>query len=226
MQFERPKSIQDGAARLIELGYLPVPIPCGTKAPTITGWDKLRLTADQVNDYWTSADMLIGVLHVNTAMLDVDVYDRTLAARITAEAFRRFPGALERIGQAPKSGIIMRVEGPEWAVRATRKYRKDGLSAQVDIRAFTRQFLAYVMHPDTGQRYTWPRGELWATPNADLPVITEAEAQSFRDWCEAEILAWAGEDPRKASEGRHRRWRGIRGDPGRQAQGPLRPPLS
>lgn len=205
VEYERPKSIQEGAARLIDLGYHPVPIPHGTKAPTITGWDKLRLTADEVGAYWTSNDMLIGVLHVNTAMLDIDVYDRALAAKITAEAFRRFPHALERIGQAPKSGIIMRVEGPEWAVRATRKYRKNGLSAQVDIRAFTRQFVAYGMHPDTGQRYTWPRGELWATPNADLPVLTEADAQSFRDWCEAEILAWAGEDPRKVIDLEQRR---------------------
>jgi hypothetical protein len=205
MQYEKPESLKACAARLIQLGYHPVPIPHGEKGPTIKGWDKLRIAEDQIGSYWQAEGMLIGVLHVNTAMLDVDVYDKPLADKIIAEAFRRFPKALERIGQAPKSGIIMRVEGPEWAVRATRKYQKDGIQAQVDIRAFTRQFVGYGYHPATGKPYTWPRGELWATPNADLPVLTQEEAQSFRDWCEAEILSWAGEDPRKVVDLEERR---------------------
>jgi hypothetical protein len=205
MQYEKPESLKACAARLIQLGYHPVPIPHGEKGPTIKGWDKLRIAEDQIDSYWQAEGMLIGVLHVNTAMLDVDVYDKPLADKIIAEAFRRFPQALERIGQAPKSGIIMRVEGPEWAVRATRKYQKDGIQAQVDIRAFTRQFVGYGYHPATGKPYTWPRGELWATPNKDLPVLTQKEAQSFRDWCEAEILSWAGEDPRKVVDLEERR---------------------
>lgn len=205
MQYEKPSSIQDCAARLIELGYHPVPIPKGEKGPTFKGWDKLRCGVDDVDFYWPAEGMLIGVLHVNTAMLDIDVYDEALAKRILEEGMRRFPGALERIGHAPKTAIIMRVEGPEWAVRATRKCHKGNHSAQVDIRAFTRQFVAYGKHPVTGKPYTWPRGELWATPNGELPVLTKADAQSFRDWCEAEILAWAGEDPRKVVDMEQRR---------------------
>jgi hypothetical protein len=205
MQYEKPSSIQACATRLIELGYFPVPIPSGSKAPNFKGWDKLRCTADEVDYYWPADGMLIGIMHVNTAALDIDVYDEALAQHILEEGMRRFPGALERIGHAPKTAIIMRVEGPEWTVRATRKCHKGAKSAQVDIRAFTRQFVAYGKHPDTGKPYTWPRGQLWATPNADLPVLTEADAQSFRDWCEAEIIAWAGEDPRKVVDMEQRR---------------------
>lgn len=205
IQYERPKSVHDCAARLIQLGYFPVPIPMGRKGPTIDGWQNLRCKPEDVPNLWDTTGMSIGVLHVNTAALDIDVYDPDLAARLLAEGMRRFPGALERIGHAPKTAIVMRVEGPEWAVRATSKGKKGDLTAQVDIRAFTRQFVAYGYHPDTGKPYTWPRGELWNTPNAALPVITKDEAQSFRDWCEAEILAWAGEDPRKVIDLEQRR---------------------
>lgn len=205
IQYERPKSVHDCAARLIQLGYFPVPIPMGRKGPTIDGWQNLRCKPEDVPALWDTTGMSIGVLHVNTAALDIDVYDPDLAARLLAEGMRRFPGALERIGHAPKTAIVMRVEGPEWAVRATSKGKKGDLTAQVDIRAFTRQFVAYGYHPDTGKPYTWPRGELWNTPNAALPVITKDEAQSFRDWCEAEILAWAGEDPRKVIDLEQRR---------------------
>ncbi len=159
MQYERPKSIQGCVSRLIELGYHPVPIPTGTKGPIIDGWGDLRMTQDQVATYFPTGEFSIGILHVNTAALDIDIYDEALAQRILAEGMRRFPGALERIGQAPKTAIVLRVEGPKWAVRATTKGHKGNQTAQVDIRAFTRQFVGYGYHPATGKPYTWPRGE-------------------------------------------------------------------
>lgn len=41
------------------------------------------------------------------------------------------------------------------------------------------QFLAYAIHPDTGQPYTWPGRELVDTPIAELPEITEQQALDF-----------------------------------------------
>jgi hypothetical protein len=195
--YNRPQSLQECAARLIDFGYLPVPIPAGCKGPTISGWDKLEITQEQVPDYWDQPGMLIGCLHRNVACFDIDVYDPELSRIILAEGFRRFPLALERVGEPPKSSIIMRIEEPSFRIRQTEKHGKpapDGsqITAQVDVRSDSRQMVVYGKHPTTGKPYTWPRGELWATPRETLPLLTAQEAQSFRDWCNDTIRQWAG----------------------------------
>lgn len=193
----RPKNISDLAARLAELGYYPVPIPKGTKGPTISGWDKLRLTPETVPAYFTEPEMLVGCLHANLACFDIDVYDSELAEEIVAEGFRRFPGALERIGAPPKSAIVLRLLEPGFKIHNTEKLHRvteDGevVEAQVEVRTVTRQMVVYGKHPDTGKPYRWPRGELWETPLDSLPVIAQDAAQSFRDWCNDRIRQWAG----------------------------------
>lgn len=195
MQVEReqPASIVDVARQLAAHGYFPVPIERGNKGPTIAGWDRLRLTEDTVDHYFRAGEgMLVGVLHVNLLAFDVDVYDADLAAEITQECKRRFPGALLRIGEAPKTALFLRLDEP-FRIRATHKYRKGDISAQVDVRSDTRQIVAYGIHPTTGRRYTWPEGDLYKTPRADLPGVTEEAAAAFRDWCEARLREWAGE---------------------------------
>ncbi|MFQ8433495.1 AAA family ATPase [Amaricoccus sp. W119] len=191
-RFEKPENIQRCAQRLCELGYLPVPIPLGSKGPTIEGWTDLHLTAEQVPDYFTENGMLVGVLHKNVLALDIDVYDAELSRQIVTEAIRRFPHALERIGEAPKSAIFLRMEEPGFKVRGTRKYERGGLTAQLDVRSVTRQIVAYGKHPATGRPYTWPRGELWATPRESLPEAKLEDITQFRDWADNLIQKWAG----------------------------------
>ncbi len=195
-KFERPASIADLAARLARLGYWPVPIPAGSKGPTIAGWDALRIAPDDALSLFHDA-ALVGCLHVNLGCFDIDVTDEALAAEIVAEGFRRFPGALERIGKAPKSAIVFRLDEPGYKVRNTEKHSRttsegEVLEAQVEVRTLTRQMVVYGAHPETRKPYTWPRGELWATPREDLPAIAEDAAQGFRDWCNDRIRAWAG----------------------------------
>jgi hypothetical protein len=196
-KYEKPGSIVELATRLSDLGYWPVPIPAGHKGPTIEGWQNLRLAFDTIPDYFTAPQMLVGVLHVNLLALDVDVYDADLSREIAAEAFRRWPTALERIGQEPKTAIILRMDEPGFKVRNTLKAERitdDGevIEAQVEVRSVTRQMVAYGRHPDTGNVYRWTRGELWETPRGDLPEATQADVQSFRDWCDDRIREWAG----------------------------------
>jgi hypothetical protein len=202
-KLDRPKNIADLAARLADLGYYPVPIPKGSKGPSINGWDKLRLTPATAPDYFTEAEMLVGCLHANLACFDIDVYDPALAAEIIAEGFKRFPGALERIGAPPKSAIVLRLEEPGFKIHNTEKLHRvtdDGevIEAQVEVRTVTRQMVVYGKHPDTGKPYRWPRGELWETPRDTLPALTQADAQAFRDWCNERIRQWAGIKPESA----------------------------
>jgi len=191
-QYAKPENIARLAARLAALGYHPVPIPAGCKGPTIPGWDKLRLTPEQCDEYFPERGALVGVLHVNLLAIDIDVYDEDLAETITNEALKRFPGALERIGRAPKSALFLRMDEPGFKVGNTEKHEKNGLSAQVEVRSVSRQIVAYGVHPETNKPYTWPRGELWATPRDELPAANRDDIETFRDWCNDQIRKWAG----------------------------------
>lgn len=202
-KFQKPANIIELALRLVSLGYYPVPIPAGCKGPVIAGWDKLRLSPENVPEYFTETNMLVGCLHANLACFDIDITDPALAEEIVAEGFRRFPGALERIGRAPKSAIVLRLPEPGFTVRNTEKHSRtteDGevFEAQVEVRTATRQMVVYGLHPETGKPYTWPRGQLWETPITDLPAITQEAAQEFRDWCNERIREWSGAEAQTA----------------------------
>ena len=195
----RPASILDLAIRLSSLGYWPIAIPRGRKGPLTAGWEKWRITAENATEYFTSPGMVVGALHTNLACFDIDVYDADLAAEIIAEGFRRFPGALERIGQPPKSAIVLRLDDPSIDIRNTEKHslvngQGEVVDAQMEVRTGTGQMVVYGIHPSTNRPYEWPRGELWDTPRDDLPALTAADAQSFRDWVNKRIRQWAGKD--------------------------------
>lgn len=203
-KYDRPNSIPELAARLASLGYWPIPIPRGSKGPTAAGWDKMRLTPSECLDVFSAPNVgLVGILHVNNVMLDIDVTDPDLSDSICAGARARFPGALERVGKAPKSAFILRMDEPGFTVQNTTKAERvstDGeiLSAQVEVRSKTRQAVVYGIHPETNMPYQWVNGpELWETPLCDLPVAAEDEISSFRDWAQTEINRWAGHTERK-----------------------------
>jgi len=193
--YSRPKDVPDLVCRLITLGYFPVPIPAGCKGPTLPSWQNLRMTKEDVPKYFNQPDMLVGVLHTNNCFIDIDVYDAELSATIADEAKRRFPGCLERVGQYPKTAIVVGLDKCGYKIQNTVKAEADGLSAQVEIRTLTRQAVVYGRHPDTGQFYKWIGRELWETPVTDLPVPTKAEMQDFRDWANAQIRDWSGGKP-------------------------------
>lgn len=187
----KPENVVDLAARLAALGYYPVPIPKGCKGPTLPNWQHLEITPDTAADYFAPGQ-LVGILHKNVLALDIDVYDANLSRAIVDEALRRFPGALERIGEAPKSALFFRMDEPGFKVSNTEKHERDGLSAQVEVRSVSRQIVAYGKHPTTGKPYRWPRGQLWNTPRTDLPEAKREDIEQFRDWCNDRIRKWAG----------------------------------
>lgn len=197
-KLDRPATFHDLVCRLIDLGYLPVPIPQGCKGPTIPGWQHLKMTKEEVPHYFNQPNMLVGILHKNTCFIDIDVYDPELSEIIAAEGRKRFPGALERVGQYPKTALVLRLDDCGFKVGNTVKAEAeiDGktLSAQVEIRTLTRQAVVYGVHPDTGDLYKWVNGpELWETPLADLPLAEKDAIQDFRDWADETIREWAGD---------------------------------
>ncbi len=74
-----------------------------------------------------------------------------------------------RIGPAPKRLLVYRAVQPF----AGFKY------PTIEVLGMGQQFIAYGVHPDTGQPYNWPVSTLADLSPDDLPAITEAQAREF-----------------------------------------------
>jgi hypothetical protein len=174
----------DCASGLIGNGYRPIPIPHGTKAPNTPGWNRLELTHETVASHFPAgAPMNIGLLTQHMPVVDIDVPIAGLAAQIEQEALRRWPGALKRVGQAPKSALILRTAST-FAKDATGKYEVDGVDCQVEVLCNGQQMVAFGRHPTTGEVYRWIGSSPLDVAHADLPEVDAHEIEDFLDWCE------------------------------------------
>ena len=70
-EYQRPANVLDLATRISDLGYHPIPIPRGRKAPTISGWQNLRISFANVVKFF---DHKCGVCIPQTNIMVIDVY--------------------------------------------------------------------------------------------------------------------------------------------------------
>lgn len=201
-------------AKLIDNGYRIVPIKRGSKAPPFDKWSSLRLDKKQLRSmlegnysaerkkepytYDGSRDG-VGILTAETPLVDIDVRDEALSARMQEFVALYFGAAPIRIGMAPKAGLLFRTDAPFRKVQSEQwidpfSTDTDGEGAplrhKVEILGTGQQFVAYARHPDTGQPYEWLGDTNPAvTKAADLPALTEADAQRIA----AEFDRMAGE---------------------------------
>jgi hypothetical protein len=126
----------------------------------------------------TWPDCGIGIATGTTVALDIDVPDATVAHALTDLATQHL-GATPflRIGQAPKRLLLYRTDTPF----AGRK------RAPLEVLAHGQQFVAYAIHPGTGQPYAWPDENPLDVPWDALPVVTEERVLA---WLDAAHAGW------------------------------------
>ena len=186
-QREDPSQVADGGhigvattsygiagARLLEMGYLPLPIIPRQKNPAPSRWTTLPINAAQV-DAWSLQypGHGIGLRTGSLVGIDIDVLDADRAHALQALAFAQFGCTLIRVGRWPKRLLLYRT------LRPFAKLQVPG----VEILGQGQQFVAFGIHPDTGQPYDWPLGE---TP---LDVALDALPLVDRDGIEAYLAA-------------------------------------
>ena len=134
--------------RYIERGYAPIPVPAGEKNPGRPGWEALRITEQEIPNYWTN-EQNVGLLcgKPSDDRVDVDL-DASEAVRI---AFRYLPETLT-------SGRKSRPHSHLWYVALgaeNRDWKNTDGSKLVELRSTGRQTLvAPSIHPD-GDEYVW-----------------------------------------------------------------------
>jgi Bifunctional DNA primase/polymerase, N-terminal len=150
------------AAALIRRGVSVIPVPAGEKNPGRPSWESLRITEEEISDYWTNGQN-VGVLcgEPSGGRVDVDL-DAAEAVKI---AFRFLPTTLT-------SGRKSRPHSHCWYVAPgaeSSDWRDLDGKKLVELRSTGRQTLvAPSTHPD-GDEYVWHPGlEMEVIPAGEL----------------------------------------------------------
>lgn len=180
---------------LLGNGYLIIPIKPGHKRPALDNWQTARLGAADLTRYPNhGVGVLCGQGAQPVAAIDVDTTDGALAARFVAWCQEHLGATCERVGNAPKILLAYRAASEGWG-KATGAWFEDlgGARHRLEVLGKGQQFVAYHIHPDTGEPYEWVDlfGGLDAMRAGDLPVITEAQVEEALQVFEA-MAAEAG----------------------------------
>ncbi len=129
-------TVRDAARRYIEQGRAPIPIPFMSKGPVIKGWQKLRLTLDDLPKYFNGHEQNIGNLlgEPSNGLIDADLDCKE--ARALARYFLPRTASIFGRQSAPRSHweyvVSPPMETEQWAVPPD-KDRK-GKSMLVELR--------------------------------------------------------------------------------------------
>lgn len=180
---------------LLGNGYLIIPIKPGHKRPALDNWQTARLGAADLTRYPNhGVGVLCGQGAQPVAAIDVDTTDGALAARFVAWCQEHLGATCERVGNAPKILLAYRAASEGWG-KATGAWFEDlgGARHRLEVLGKGQQFVAYHIHPDTGEPYEWVDlfGGLDAMRAGNLPVITEAQVEEALQVFEA-MAAEAG----------------------------------
>ncbi|QKS31383.1 MAG: bifunctional DNA primase/polymerase [Candidatus Accumulibacter similis] len=172
-------------AKLVDAGFPILPIQPGSKKPGVfrrgawrdyPDWSRhgRRETTDHEVDVWGNwPEAGIGIATGRVIGIDIDVLSDPQLAKRIEDLAREMLGDTPalRIGRSPKRLLVYRADRPF----------KGFKRPPIDVLGLGQQFVAYGLHPETGQPYDWPLESLAEITLDDLPRITEAQARAFAD---------------------------------------------
>jgi hypothetical protein len=121
-----------------------------------------------------------GLLTGAMSGLDIDVMIQDVVDRIVDRIEQTLgPTPLSRIGNAPKILLCYRAVEPFKKFSTPNYTMPDGSKAQLEIMGSGQQVVAFGIHPDTRQPYTWLNGSPENTPLAELPEIKAVQARDL-----------------------------------------------
>ena len=144
---------------LLSKGYLIVPIREGHKRPAISGWESARLGAGDLGRYpGCGVGVLTGqganpVCAFDVDCLNVDVVDEFIEWCTLNIGF-----APSRVGFAPKVLLAYRASEAGWGKAFSSKFvdpHQPDKDQRLEVLGFGQQFVAYHVHPETGEPYVW-----------------------------------------------------------------------
>lgn len=171
---------------LVDLGYEIVPIKKGKKFPTLQGWQDIRATREDVDNWLGNghADGGVGVLCRKTVAVDIDCLDKGINHRLLHWLDENIGKSPIRVGQKPKCIAAFRVDGAFKKIKSCEYEDTAGNRHAVEVLADGQQFVAFGIHPSTQQPYRWVREDISQIPQNKLPVISQEQAERFVEYFE------------------------------------------
>ena len=153
-----PNYLQTTAPRLIDNGYLVVPIAAGVKYPKGVGaWQRLRLTKRDLPRYSDpGVGVLTGVGDYPILALDVDASCPELSQQFTQWCLDTLGPAPIRVGREPRRLLVYLA--PQAGGRKTYSGVFEdflGEAMRLEVLNAGQQFVAHHVHPDTHKPYQW-----------------------------------------------------------------------
>ncbi len=174
--------IKDRRDRLVEAGYIPLPIRPGSKSPVSKGWALPDYTPPQKGDASKGIGIVCGRGAFPIAAIDIDITDEEIAAAMRNKVRTLFgQEPVYRVGRSPKCLIVCRHESEGIPKRSSTRYT----CGAIEILGAGQQFVAFGKHPDTKREYYWPDKSIFDVRAEALPVVTAAQIQelfSLYEW--------------------------------------------
>lgn len=168
----------------LENGFEIIPIKPGTKRPPFDKWEDIRADKRKLSR-WLEAgrgDHGVGILARKTPMVDIDCRDPAMVRKMVRFTEKLCGATLQRVGLPPKTGLLYRTAEPFKKVNSKTYVDPDdsSLTHKVEILGDGQQFVAFAVHPDTGEPYRWsdkkaPHNTEWDS----LPEITRDQAEEI-----------------------------------------------
>lgn len=179
-----PPYMAQVGGRLIDLGYRIIPIIPGAKVPgqyrrgewcNYHDWSKhcTRDTTTFETGVWSKwPGCAVGIACGNVVAVDIDILDADIAHAVQARALAELgPTPAIRVGKAPKRLLVYRCAKP---IKPIKRH-------PIEVLGVGNQFVAFAIHPDTGQPYQWIDEPLDDMPLTSLPAVTEEGLRAFLD---------------------------------------------
>lgn len=171
-------------------GYEIIPIKPGTKRPPFDEWEDIRANEKQLQRWLDHGRERngVGILTRKTPLVDIDCRDPRIVKKMIRFTEELLGETLQRVGQAPKTGLVYRTAEPFRKVNSKTFIDPDNpvddsgktLGQKLEVLGDGQQFVAYAIHPDTQEPYRWldkdgPHSTRWK----DLPEITREQAEEI-----------------------------------------------
>lgn len=172
----------DTAEQILENGYEPLPLAVGVKRPIITEWPSANIHDPDVIAQLVKAypEAGVGVRCGKLVVIDIDVENPDASHAIRELAIKHFGMTpLIRYGNRPKQALLFQRKGPVFSKKQTAKKSINGTKAHVEVLAAGSQMVAFNIHPNTGQPYSWEDESPLDVPLEDLPAVFEANIDAF-----------------------------------------------
>lgn len=179
---------------LLDNGYNVIPIPPGSKQGAIDGWRGVVTTPKLLKEWIRDNPRYgIGITTKETSAIDLDISDPRLTQKMYDFIRLNFGDMPTRVGRKPKMLLLARVEEPIRKMKSGKFLDEWGMKHEVEILGDGQQFVAYGIHPDTQQPYTWiTEADPINTPVDELIVLTIDDCNEIIDYfiqcCEEEEM--------------------------------------